>query len=443
MASFFKPADRKSWQSRFSPNELPNGKRERWTHSGLTRKAAYSVHSKLESLAALKRSGQHPNPELINWMTSLPQKQYDRLVSFGLAAPRIKENQLPTVSELADTFIASRLEVGESTRVTYGHAKRNLIRFFGEDCRIDEITEQGAINFRSWLLTEGNDRDINRKELSEETVRKRCSISKQFFTSAVRSRLISANPFDSVPTSVRGNSDNLHFVTVEDARKVLDACPDAQWRLIFTLCRWGGLRCPSEVLKLRWSDIDWNEKRFTITSPKTKRHVGKGSRVCPLFPEIEQALRNLLEQAEPGTEFCITRYRSTEANLRTQLHKIIRRAGLDPWPRSFQNLRATRATELIDKFPAHVCTAWLGHSDQIARKHYRQVTEEHFTKAITGDTSGDTGGQKRVQNVSASSRKEPQENDVSPCRPKTRDSKSSTDKGLRSSTKWAILGSNQ
>ena len=48
------------------------------------------------------------------------------------------------------------------------------------------------------------------------------------------------------------------------------------------------------------------------------------------------------------------------ANLRTQLERIIRRAGLNASPKLFQNLRSTRETELVPEFPLHVVTAWLG-----------------------------------------------------------------------------------
>jgi len=47
----------------------------------------------------------------------------------------------------------------------------------------------------------------------------------------------------------------------------------------------------------------------------------------------------------------------------------------------FQNLRSTRETELAETFPIHVVTAWLGNSPEIARKHYLQVTNEHFVRA--------------------------------------------------------------
>jgi hypothetical protein len=55
---------------------------------------------------------------------------------------------------------------------------------------------------------------------------------------------------------------------------------------------------------------------------------------------------------------------------------------LAPWPKLFVNLRSTRETELVEQFPMHVVTAWLGNSPDIAKKHYLQVTEDHFAKAV-------------------------------------------------------------
>ncbi len=162
---------------------------------------------------------------------------------------------------------------------------------------------------------------------------------------------------------------------------MLNACPDAEWRVMFALARFGGLRTPSETLRLRWADIDWAAGRFTVTSPKTEHHEGKASRIVPLFPELLPYLREAFKQAEDGAEYVITHYRDVGTNLRTRMHRIIKRAGLTPWPKTWHNLRATRATELAQHFPQHVAAAWCGHSAKIAEEHYLQVTAEHFTAA--------------------------------------------------------------
>ena len=130
--------------------------------------------------------------------------------------------------------------------------------------------------------------------------------------------------------------------------------------------------------------------------PKTK-HSGKESRQTPLFPELRPLLAEGLELAEDKSEFIITRYRDASQNLRTTFEKIIKRAGLVPWPKLFQNMRSSRETELVETYPVHVVTAWLGNTASVAAKHYLQTTEEHFEKAV----------QNPVQQVSAILRNAP------------------------------------
>jgi len=64
----------------------------------------------------------------------------------------------------------------------------------------------------------------------------------------------------------------------------------------------------------------------------------------------------------------------------TTFGKIIDRAGLSRWPKLFQNLRASRQTELAESFPIHVVCSWMGNSPKGAREHYLQTTEDHFKK---------------------------------------------------------------
>jgi hypothetical protein len=189
----------------------------------------------------------------------------------------------------------------------------------------------------------------------------------------------------------RNNKDRQQFIPREWISRVLNVAPDTEWRLIIVLARYGGLRTPSETLSLRWRDIYWDRKQMLVTAPKTEHHEGGASRLIPIFPEVRMCLDEAWEQAEEGAEFVISKHRPKSirntagnwegANLRTTFSRLTKRAGLTLWPRVFQNLRSTRATELADEFPGHVVSAWLGHSEDIAKEHYRQVTEEHFLRA--------------------------------------------------------------
>lgn len=140
---------------------------------------------------------------------------------------------------------------------------------------------------------------------------------------------------------------------------MLDACPDHQWQTIVVLARFGGLRTPSETLSVRWQDVNWERGRIVVESPKTEHHQGKETRTIPLFAELRPFLELAFELAPAGAVYVVDeRFRKAalgpggwaNASLRTTFQKIIRRAGLQPWPRLFHNLRASRETELVERY---------------------------------------------------------------------------------------------
>ena len=102
-------------------------------------------------------------------------------------------------------------------------------------------------------------------------------------------------------------------------------------------------------------------------------------------------------------------------NLRTQFERLVIRAGLQPWPRLFHNMRATRETELASDYPIHVVTAWLGNTPRIALKHYLQVTDADFERAAKGGAeSGARVAQNAAQQAHAGSRTDSQETKETP-----------------------------
>src|SRR5437763_6301034 len=101
--------------------------------------------------------------------------------------------------------------------------------------------------------------------------------------------MITETPLANVRAGSQTNKDRMFFVSRADAQKVLDACPDAEWRLIFALSRYGGLRCPSEHLALKWADVDWDKARV---------------RVPNRFPSRPSARRSAIPRKSPGGTTC-------------------------------------------------------------------------------------------------------------------------------------------
>src|SRR4051812_26982105 len=342
------------------------------------------VKTKIELLIAAKATGTAPDLDVAQWVAKRDDHFHMKLASHGLVATR-KNITIPTLTEFTDSYIVNRSDVKRSTVIGYRLSQRSLVAFFGGSRRINEITLGETKDFRRWL-TRPKDASVAKEGgqgLAENTARKRCAIAKQMFEDALDRELIVRNPFRKMENlAVRASEGRDYFISRDEATAVLNACPDTQWKLLFALSRFGGLRCPSEHLALRWSDIDWKLGRIVVQSPKTERHEGKSERTMPLWPELRPYLEKAWEEAPKGAEFVITRYRDTNANLRTQLLRIIAKAKLTKWPKLFQNLRSTRATELAADFPAHVAAEWMGHSMVVADKHYWRVTDADYERAI-------------------------------------------------------------
>ena len=375
----------------------------------MSKRQAEAVKLRVEDLVASKLSGGTPSDETARWVAGISVELADKLAHHGLIEPRGAKQAL-RLGEHLDNYFSVRTDVKEGTRTNWRHTDRCLREFFGAEQTIDSITVGDAKDFERWLGTSAarNHRYAETQAdsgLAPNTIRKRISNAKQFFEDAVQRELIARNPFANLKGSVGGNRERDFFVTRDMATKVLEACPDSQWRLLFALSRYAGLRCPSETLALQWADIDWGENRMLVRSSKTEHHDGKGLRVVPIFPELRPYLEQSWDETEPGTQFVITRYREHNQNLRTQLQRIVAKAGLDTWPKLFANLRASRATELAAQHPGHVAAAWLGHSTVVANKHYWQVTEADFEQATgQGATAGETAIGKAAHNAAQSVR---------------------------------------
>lgn len=357
---------------------------------------------KVESLLASKITQQPIERDTALWLVELDTKMKSRLARVGLIA----ESQSAKLKEFLDEYVKLRTDVKADTKTVYGHTIRNLVTFFGEEKRLFDITEADAIEWRLNLKEQG---------LADNTVRRRSGIAKQFFSHAEKKKLIESNPFLDLAAAIQENREREYFVTSQDAQAVIEAAPDAEWRMIIALSRYGGLRCPSEILKLKWSDIDYEAGKILITSPKTEHHPGKATRIIPLFPELAPYIDECFELAKEKAKYVITRYRSSKQNLRSTFEKIQKRAKLEQWPKPFHNMRASRETELCNEFPEHVVCKWLGNSPKTARKSYLQVTEEHYEKATqkSGAKSGAVGcrnQQKRGCNTVNSERKKAPKN---------------------------------
>ncbi|MEM1213387.1 MAG: tyrosine-type recombinase/integrase [Planctomycetota bacterium] len=356
--------------------KVVSGKRHTIRLGKVTERQAGTIKDHIEGLAVSGISGMPPSRSTAAWVAELGDVLHARLAKAGLVPERKKS----TLGEFVEGWLANPPgSIVEATRKKHRSASKHLVEFFGPDRDLRSITAGDAERWFTWMRGE--------RGLAEDTARKSVGIARQIFKSAEKDGLIDrdAKPLADLPGTTRGNRDRMAFITKDQTAAVLEACSDGDWRLLVCLARYGGLRVCSETDVLRWSDIDWEAGYFTVHASKTRKSTGGGVRKVPIFEELYHELLAGWERAEPGTEYVIEDRHRGNKNLGTHFKRIIERAGMTPWPKPWQNLRASRATEVEARWGGFKESQWIGHSPLVARRHYLQITEEDYRQAAAGE----------------------------------------------------------
>ena len=340
----------------------------------VSKKMAETARRMIESLDAAKAAGHSPDRETAEWVGRVSDTIHGRLVHAGLVPPREHSSAtIVTLGQHLEHFFGSLGKQKPTTARNYARARRLLEEFFGKDRTLESITEGDADAYKRSLL------DSYAPASASVDLRR----ARQFLKAAVRRRLIAVNPFAEVPCGPQVNDDRIVYVAPETIEAVIAACPDNDWRLVFALPRYGGLRFPSEVEGLRWSDVDWAESRFTVHEKKVEHHPGRGRRVVPIFAELRPHLELAYRERAPGAVYVVPRARGG-SNLSTHAKRLVARAGVEVWPKLFVNLRGSCSDDLERRGVAEkAINAWIGNSARMRRRHYHSVRPEDWA-AVTG-----------------------------------------------------------
>lgn len=348
-------------------------KRQTLSLGAITSKSAQLIHVKTDAILDSQKANRSLDSDVQLWLEGIGDDLYAKMVRASL----VKQRNITKLEVFLDGYIEGRSDTKESTRFNLVCCKNRIVEFFGADRCIGDITKGDADRFHVWL----------RGKCGIGTIGRTVGRAKQFFKAAVKDGLLKTSPLEDLKGSTARDESRVAFITREMTTAVLDACPSIEWRLIVALARYGGLRCPSELELLKWTDILWDKSRFWVHTPKKIRlDTNKGAiRLVPIYPELRPLLEECFGMAEEG-EAKVLPMILADSNLRTTFNKIVKRAGLKPWPKPFVNMRSSRQTELSNDFPGHQVCDWMGNSLRVADKHYLQTTEEHFARATALQT---------------------------------------------------------
>ena len=200
-----------------------DGKRRTLRLGKLPKKTAESVKLRVEDLNAAAIANVPPDRDTSMWLAGVGDDLHAKLASLGLTQLRASA----VLDDFISGYIAMRTDVKPRTKLNLGACRTRLVEFFGKTKPLGAITPGDADRWLLWL----------KERYANGTIGRTVKRAKQLFRSAVRGGLIHRNPFDDVKPHSQVNESRKHFVSLDVTQKVIQACPDGEWRLIVALCR--------------------------------------------------------------------------------------------------------------------------------------------------------------------------------------------------------------
>jgi hypothetical protein len=301
----------------------PDGKRKTVHLGKTTQKNAQSIKAHVENILSALRSKTSIADEEARWLAEVPDDLADKLAAVGIGRAR----QAATLAAFCESYLTGRTDLKASSRIAYGTHRDRIVSFFGADKPLRDITEGDADNFAVHL----------RGKFAQATMGRTIKVAKQLFRAARRRKLISEDPFADAKGTPQTNEARKVFITVDDTDLVLRACPDAEYRLIVALSRFGGLRCPSETLALKRRGL--GKGPHPCSQPQDRTSSRRRGKVDSTFPGIA---------ATPGRGI-----RQSRAGQRLRYHQLPRREEKLPHavPSHHQPRRADALAQAVSQSP--------------------------------------------------------------------------------------------
>jgi integrase len=289
-----------------------------------------------------------------------------------------------TFAEYAPEWIASY--AGRTSRGVRDATRRDYARALGLDLDTGEPLDppRGAVAFFGRMrLTEIETRDVKTYAtqvastgVARGTVRLALAPVKTLLATAVEEGLIRSNPSAGLRIAqVKGNDgeesgdEKVKALTEDELKALIEAVP-VERRLLVTLLAQAGLRI-SELLPLRWQDIDFGRRRLRVRRSLSRGLIGApktrhGRRDVPLTEAMTRALWNA--RKAPGVdgrdEALVFPGRDGGYLDRTQVFRVVKAAAAKagvPWA-GLHTLRHSAATILFRRgWNAVQVQKFLGH----------------------------------------------------------------------------------
>lgn len=334
-----------------------------------TRSDAEAGKQAVEGFLSAERLGEPLDRKTRAYFESAPGDLIKRFSALGISAAKTNST-VEDCWKLFERFYDGRVK--DSTALHRLTVYNRFRSYFPAGIKFSDLTPEYVREFRDELD----------RLYAPTTVNKSIGDLRTFGKWAVERGYASENPFLCVRRGPTGNRARDFQVPAEWTERILDACPSQCWRTLYCLWRHAGLR-RQEPLGLTRESIDLRTGRLSVHSPKTERYgEDHANRIVPIAPILRRELKRHFASQPRDEHFLI--YENRRKEFDGGFRRILFDAGLERWPKLFQNLRSSCENDWIrEGLPAHVVANWLGHSVRVQEAYYLRILPEYFDK-VTG-----------------------------------------------------------
>jgi integrase len=280
----------------------------------------------------------------------------------------VRLSETLTVDELLDSYIA-QIE-HPATRKRYRLSQRALSPLCGS-ARITDVDAFTFDRFKESRIKEG---------VSPAGVNRDLALPRAAFNFAVERRMLVHSPLDGVKLfNEAKHRKPPRTISFSEEQRILMCCDSRLHTVVRTLLD-TGMRVGIEALRLKWSDIDFDESIITVVQSKT----AAGLRALPMTALVRSELKEWRAATSGISEYVFFNPQHPNTHIhsvKTAWHNALKLAGVPRFP--IYQCRHTFATRLAGAGVSDtIIDQLLGHSRRDVLRFYTARVPEYLRDAI-------------------------------------------------------------
>ncbi|MGD0036682.1 MAG: tyrosine-type recombinase/integrase [Bacteroidota bacterium] len=295
---------------------------------------------------------------------------YNFLKTYEETLATSKDTHVPSFSEFLKTYKSIQSSViRKSTIELYTKLADKFVKL-NSDKPLDTYTSLQFEQSRAQEIASGI--SVTRMNMYTRTI-------KALFNFACKQNIISSNPFENVKQIKQPKSTPSYF-SFSNLEKIISLTDNQLLKGIFLFAFFTGARI-SEILNLRWSDIDFKNNQIRISNSDDFITKSGKERVIPFHQKVQE----LFSTMGKSTEFVFVKshnHRYSRAYVTHRFKHYSRKAGL-PENIHLHSCRHSFASLCVQSgVDLYAVKALLGHSNITTTEIYSHLSPSHLQSAI-------------------------------------------------------------